>query len=162
MLVAVGRVDPEHLRKWAKSRVGYGSLDATFWLVGMEERSAAPLEELNARLAGDALEDLEAACRRINPSFERYFGRTPELQPTWSALIRAVLAARAEPTDTEAVKAYQAASIGRAGGDTLLTELMPLAVASIGDWPYGVLGIPEVADRGPYREAFLSSRHSLL
>jgi hypothetical protein len=157
------QVEPQALVDWMTTRLGYGERAARGWFIGMEEACEDAME-LPARIAGGALEDLEAALTRIG-RYADLLAASPSLQSTWAPLIRAWLVASsmAESPSTSDVRQYQRHRWGRAGmtpaGETLLVELLPLPSPSIQDWPYEGLG---VGTRREYQRRCLPQRIEML
>jgi hypothetical protein len=78
------------------------------------------------------------------------------LRPTWSAMSRLVLRLTGESNwrDRELVRWYQVNRLGRAGGETFLTEALPFPCPSTALWPYASL----FATRDAYRTRVLPDR----
>ncbi|HJY85019.1 MAG TPA: hypothetical protein VKK81_28545 [Candidatus Binatia bacterium] len=63
------------------------------------------------------------------------------------------------PTNTEAIRAYQGGTLGRANGMNCILELLPLPSPSTSQWLYSTCaGIPWLRDRVTYREHVAPSR----
>jgi len=127
-----------------KTRIGYGHLDAPYWYVGIEE--AGKPDERDERMAAPGIEDLHMAHYgkfggRYNDHFQ---GSNAKLQPTWANLIRAHLVALGcDAPSLKQIREYQATRWGRSDGDTLLTELYPLASPSFKNNPARTLIRPD-------------------
>ena len=131
----------EHLLNF----VGYGRLDAPVWFLGMEE-------------AGGGDDNLRAAeirngggLRRGAPAAgitKHHEGRRV-IQRTWRGMCVIMLKLAGRATDAESIRAYQAESLGRSGGETLLVELMPIPKPSVGAWEYAEL-LPQFGSREEY------------
>jgi hypothetical protein len=132
----------EHLLNF----VGYGRLDAPVWFLGMEEAGGGE-DNLRARLKLRAVEDC-AEAHRILGITKHHWGRRV-IQHTWRGMCYIMLKLDNKATDAESIRTYQAASLGRFGGQTLLIELMPVPKSSIGAWGYEEL-IPQYASREDY------------
>ncbi len=126
--------------------VGYGRLDAPVWFLGMEEAGGGE-DNLRARLKFRAVEDC-AEAHRILGITKHHWGRRV-IQRTWRGMCYIMLKLDNKATDAENIRAYQAESLGRFGGQTLLVELMPVPKSSIGAWGYEEL-IPQYASREDY------------
>jgi hypothetical protein len=149
----------DQLGRWMESRIGYGALDASGWFLGLEESCHCEVE-LDARIRGGALEDLEQSLLRMRECYPHLLTDEPDLQATWRPLMRAwIVASEAkEPTQLE-LRHYQRQKWGRAGADHLLTELLPLPAPATNTWPYGArFGI----SRSDYESQWLPQRISLL
>lgn len=114
---------------------GYGNKRAPYWFIGMEE-------------GGGSIAELEKRVRLYNTveylhSSPAKIGLTTKYLhvPTWRVMSKLVMALNGEPDWQETARArdYQANKLGRADGDTFLTELMPLPARSIGVWPYDTI-----------------------
>ena len=117
----------ENHLQWMEQRVGYGRLDAPYWFVGMEEAGRA--DEISTRMAAPFVEDLyDAHWGAFGGRYDNLFHpRNASLQRTWAKLIRALLVAKGEAPTLHEIKRYQALRWGRVDGETLLTELYPVA-----------------------------------
>lgn len=121
--------------------LGYGNLGGRFWFIGMEERGAdTDLDlELRWRLTFQPIDDLMEVHERWvrfkpNEPFDRR-----RLIPTWSVMSKLVLRLSGSPDwqDVASVRRCQAERLGRKGGDTFLTEILPLPAPNLASWPYG-------------------------
>lgn len=146
-------VDEETLQAFTAGRIGYGNLDAPYWLLGREEHTDAPVVEIPLRLQGPPLEDLHAAHEKL-PEGLQWFGEKPSLQATWHKLIVALLTATGRPAEEADVRAYQATKLGRTAGETLMMTLYPLPAQGIkAPWPYAdATDLPHLATRAAYEE----------
>jgi hypothetical protein len=161
-------LDTALLRPYADTFYGYGHYGAPFWFVGMEEGGGDVIERVHARLrawdtrGGQELEDLKPFSRAFGEG--RWFdGPRPRLQPTWSRLIRILLAAEGRDLSRESVRRYQAEQLGRSAGDTALLELLPLPSPSAGQWNYGDWSpLPQLVTRPLYRQYYSSRRADYL
>ena len=132
----------EHLLNF----IGYGSLDAPVWFLGMEEAGGGEAN-LRARLKFHEVEDCAEAHRLLGITKHHEGKRV--IQRTWRGMCYLMLKMDGKATDAESIRAYQAESLGRFGGQTLLVELMPIPKAGIGAWGYEEL-IPQYASREDY------------
>jgi hypothetical protein len=66
-----------------------------------------------------------------------------------------------QPVDPESIRRYQAESLGRFGGQTLLAELMPIPKPGIGAWGYESL-IPQFRSREDYCQQIKPRQLALL
>ena len=110
---------------------GYGRKAAPYWFIGMEEGGGS-LEELRKRAGSfNPVEDLYAAHKKIGFSMHRHV-------PTWRVMSKLIMAMQGTSgwEETSSAREYQATRLGRADGDTFLTELLPLPSRSTGVWPY--------------------------
>ena len=110
---------------------GYGRKTAPYWFLGMEE-GGGTIEQLRERARlYDPAEDLYSAHKKLG------FDITGHV-PTWRVMSKLIMAMQGKPgwEKTASARGYQANKLGRADGDTFLTELMPLPCRSIGVWPY--------------------------
>ncbi len=132
----------EHLLNF----VGYGRLDAPVWFLGREEAGGGE-DNLRARLKFRAVEDCAEAHRILGITKHHWDRRV--IQRTWRGMCYIMLKLDNKATDTESIRTYQAESLGRFGGQTLLVELMPVPKSSIGAWGYEEL-VPQYASREDY------------
>jgi hypothetical protein len=145
--------------------IGFGRRDAPVVFIGMEEGLRDPdalLEDLNVRSSyRDAVMDLAEAHRGIAGT-ERYFepDHAPR-QPTWRVMADLMLRREGDGHPTgEQRRTYRALRLGRANGETLLTELLPYPHPKRSDWLYGRFG--RYQTREAYSEALLPARVDLL
>lgn len=152
------------LQRWLAGRIGYGSLRADWWFLGMEEACEDSDAELSARLSGELLEDFLGGHRKLFPRCRNLFEAPVKAQPTLRPLIKTLLAAAGRSCDLSQIKDYQAKSWARTGGETLQTELMPLPAPSAAAWPnyYVASGLPELATRAMYEAHWRPRRMELL
>ncbi|QDT71744.1 hypothetical protein I41_09040 [Lacipirellula limnantheis] len=156
------------LQRFIEQFLGYGSLSAPLWLVGMEEAGGTSPRDLECRVAawnecgGEPVVDLMDFHHRIG--CDQYFGVRPKRQVTWARLAQIVLAWEGLCRGRDAVLAFQSQHLGRKGGTTLLAELMPLPKATVTSWPYAPLAtrLPYLRSVGRYRDAVLPKRVELL
>jgi hypothetical protein len=160
-------IDSRLLLEYMQGFVGFGSFDADFWFVGMEQGGGETLEELSRRVSvwdqfgRPNLTDLRSYHEAIGDF--RWYGVAPRIQPTWDKIIRLVLAARRSEVSTTLIRSYQVDSFARSSGETLITELLPLPSRSIGDWIYGQLdSIPMLVDRETYSAEMTPYRIQML
>lgn len=148
--------------------VGYGSLDAKTWFIGIEEGGGKSTNELMQRVsiwsaqgAGPTL-DLFSFHQALG--MPQFFGPQARLQKTWACLSRIMLIRRGVPSSTDAIRVYQSSELGRHVGETLLAELMPLPKPSQSSWPYQELGESFAFLKSPttYLEAIRPQRIQLL
>lgn len=141
--------------------VGYGRLDAPTWFLGMEEgRSEDAARRLQCQLQLGQVADLRQAHLDVF-QFMRFHGAQPKIQATWGTMCKIMLLlAGTEPT-TDLVRHYQAHRLGRLDGETLLTELLPIASPNAGMWDYASL-LPSFPDRRTYERLVLPRRVELL
>jgi hypothetical protein len=132
--------------------VGYGNPDGRFWFVGMEEAGdLKPAELLTRAREFHVIDDLARAH-----ALPGYLTDMTKLRPTWSAMSRLVLRLSGEANwrDRDLVRWYQMNRLGRANGETFLTEALPLPCPSTAQWPYESL----FATRDMYRGKLLRRR----
>ena len=112
---------------------GYGKKTAPYWFLGMEEGGGS-IEELLKRVRlFDPVEYLHSSHAKIGLEDTMY-----RHVPTWRIMSKLTTALQGTPgwQKTSSAREYQATRLGRADGDTFLTELMPLPCPSVGAWPY--------------------------
>jgi len=119
----------EHLLQF----VGYGTLGADVWFIGMEEAGGGEAS-LRTRLQFDPVEDCADAHRLLG--ITKHHWGPKRIQPTWGGMTRVMLALKGIPPTTENVREYQASRLGRHDGCTLLAELMPIPKPHVSAWGY--------------------------
>ncbi len=151
------------LEDFISSFYGYGTYQAPYWFIGMEEGGGNTIAEISKRLevwdkrGRKELEDVAQYSREIGVT--HFFGDRARLQTTWNKLIRVVLTAKNLKFDTETVREYQKSSLGTTDGDTCLLELFPLPSPSTSMWQYGENSkLSYLLNRETYREHVVSSR----
>ena len=157
------RLDDDALDGYARTVYGYGSYDAPYWLVGIEEGSSGTPDEIARRLARwrdrgrTELDDVAEYHRTIGE--HRWFGSAPTYQPTWGPLIRLLLSAQGRPGDLPDMFRYQAKELGRRSSQACLLELLPLPVKKTDAWPYGEWSrLPHPATRRLYVAHYIPTR----
>jgi hypothetical protein len=149
-------LDPVVLQSYIERFYGHGSYEAKYWFIGMEFGGGGSLEEIVSRIegwhgrGGKELEDLGpqgvgAGSRWFHPPYP--------LQPTWAKLIRIMLSAEGQGTDSESLRAYQRDRLGRQGGLDCILELLPLPSPGLGHWKF----YPDIAGKYP-QLAYLKDR----
>ena len=151
------------LTEYMTTFFGYGRYEGDWWLVGMEEGGGDTVQDIEARLrvwnvrGRRELEDVEMFTYSIAHS--KWFVRGAPLQPTWAKLIRLISAAEGGSVDTESIRAYQAARLGRHDSNNCILELLPLPSPSVQDWIYGQhSSLGELRDRATYTAAIAPQR----
>jgi hypothetical protein len=132
----------EHLLRF----VGYGRLDALVWFLGMEEAGGGE-QNIRTRLKFRFVEDCAEAHQLLGITKHHWGKRV--IQRTWRGMCYIMLKLENKSTDAESIRCYQAESLGRFGGQTLLVELMPIPKPNIGAWGYEKL-IPQFTSREDY------------
>jgi hypothetical protein len=90
------RFDEERLCFWLRHRIGYGSLQARGWFLGLEERCRTD-EEIPSRLRGQILEDLFEAHRGAPAYADLFQSPNGRIESTWGPQIACWLAFRQDP-----------------------------------------------------------------
>jgi len=128
----------ELLTSFIDNFYGYGNYQAPYWFIGMEEGGGETFEEINMRLQAwqqrgrQELEDLAEYHKAIG--ITKFFIDPAKLQRTWNKLIRILLAAEGRDTSILNVRDYQSNYLGRTGGSSCLTELLPLPSPGTNKW----------------------------
>jgi hypothetical protein len=155
------------LRAFIERFFGYGAWTAPVWFVGMEEGGGGTTEEVERRIEAwsdrgrNELEDLVAYHQAIGVT--RHITDRPALQASWAKMARVLLASRGEVVTTDAVRAYQRDQLGRWGGASCITELLPLPSPGVNDWLYANnSAIPYLATRLQYRRELVAPRTAAL
>lgn len=136
---------------------GYGNLQGSHWLIGMEEGGGHSCEEVQARLSAweergmQPIEDIAAYHTAFGAS--HLFQAQPTIQPTWGKLIRLLLAANGEASvTTQQVREFQREQLARPTSDHAIIELFPLPSPSTNHWLYGDCStLPYLQNRDHYR-----------
>jgi len=126
--------------------IGYGSLDAPLWFIGMEESLGkrpgftnwTAIQELEIRATWNRVMDVRDAHVQLG---DHYWLRRNYSQ-VWKFMVqmaRGLLHREANWRDTQRAHEYVIQMLGLSDGETLLGEVMPLPASSIGDWPYAGL-----------------------
>lgn len=143
-----------HLLKF----IGYGSISAPVWFLGMEEGGGGE-ENLRKRLTFEAIEDCKQAHAKLG--ITHFHGDHPRIQRTWRSMCYIMLSLSNQAPTKSAIREYQSAKLGRANGDTLLIELMPIPKPRVSNWEYEKL-LPQYASRDDYYQSVLPQRTRLL
>lgn len=160
-------IDDALLQRYMETFVGFGSYEADFWFVGMEQGGGRDLEEMQRRLVAWKRQECEEVVdfSKYHDDIDesRWMGANARIQPTLGKMIRIALAARGQAVTPAAVREYQTKRFARTGGETLIAELFPLPSRSIGHWIYSELqSLPHLKTRESYRMALRDRRMSLL
>lgn len=99
--------------------VGYGTLDADVWFLGMEEAGGGE-DNIRTRVDFEPVEDCAAAHQKLGV-LELHTGKR-KIQRTWRGMCYIMLALEGKEPHTEEIRSYQAEHLGRFGGNTLLTN----------------------------------------
>ena len=151
-MVSISPEQFEHLNAF----VGYGNPSGRYWFVGMEEhieRDADLGRHIAVRSSWEPVADLAEAHESLGL---KIVGDVK----TWSfmAKIIACLGGSDNWRDQQSAKNYWRKHLGRRGGATFLTEILPLPAPSSGEWPYRDL----YETRAEYQEKVTPSRIQLL
>lgn len=142
------------LQDYMHGFIGYGSLSAPLWFIGMEEGMGQ--ETLEERLQAwqdlgrTATLDIRRFHERIHET--RWFSLMPTIQRTWRRLIIVALRYLGESVDRERIRLYQASRL--ATQTEALLELMPLPHKGLGEWDHQGL----FASRDDYLSAIAPRR----
>jgi GNAT superfamily N-acetyltransferase len=158
---AAGMIEWDRIERF----IGFGRRDAPVVFIGMEE-GLKEASALDADLAIRSTYELEVMdhkeAHRGVAGTERYFDPAfAPRQPTWRVMADLMLrrAGMAQPTGIHR-RRYRALNLGRAHGDTLLTELLPYPHPKASDWLYERFGRHRT--REAYLAALLPARKRLL
>ncbi|KAF0813522.1 hypothetical protein IGB42_01873 [Andreprevotia sp. IGB-42] len=143
-------LDDDLLALFLASFYGYGNLAAPIWFIGMDEPGNNTLAHISQRLqtweerGATPLEDLAGFHQAIGST--RFFDETAVPHPTWSRLIRVLLASQGQPCDAADLLRYQVQQLARNGGGSCLMELLPLL--STRKWLYATHShLPQLQSR---------------
>jgi hypothetical protein len=128
--------------------LGYGNPAGRFWFVGMEEGTGGSdkflAENVSVRLRFPAeIMDMAVAHSKDylgqldsdeGMSWDFKTGKPPSVWIYMAKFVRALQGA-GDWADKEQAKGYVREKLGRIGGDTLVTELLPLPKRAAGMWP---------------------------
>ncbi len=138
--------------------IGYGNLRAPVWFLGMEERGLGT-ERLRQRLNFSPVEDLDRAQRLLG--IRQHHMPPVRLEAHWSTMAKIMLMlTHLAPTPSN-LRVYQAAQLGRTGGDTLLVQFWPLPTPNMIEWPYAGM-FEQFHTRDDYRRHVKPLRVELL
>jgi hypothetical protein len=126
--------------------IGYGTLDADVWFLGMEEAGGGE-ENIRTRLNFRPVEDNAEAHKMLGVTHLHWGKR--KIQRAWRGMCYIMLRLEDQEPTRENTRTYQAEKLGRFGGNTLLTELMPIPKPKVKRWDYEEL-IPQFASREEY------------
>ncbi len=143
----------KELRRLSKF-IGYGTLHADIWFLGMEEGGGGP-DNIHRRLKFGRVEDSAAAHKILG--IEEYHWGKKKIQRTWRGMCFIMLGLDGKKITQENIRHYQAESLGRLCGRTLLTELMPIPKPKIDYWKYNNL-IPQFASSKEYYSSIKPNR----
>lgn len=138
--------------------VGYGSLNAEVWFLGMEEAGGGEAN-IRTRLQFRPVEDCAQAHQLLG--ITKLHGGKRVIQRTWRGMCYIMLCLENIEPSRENIRQYQAEKLGRFGGNTLLTELMPIPKPKISNWGYEEL-IPQYSSRKEYYQIVKPRRTQFL
>ena len=149
---------------------GYGSYEAPWWFIGMEEGGGNDEAEVIRRLlAWDKrgrleLEDVTEYHREFGVT--KFWKTMPPTQPTWRQLIRLLLTAKLNQTGQvtlNQIREYQRDKWGRHGSETCLLDLLPLPSPKANAWGYNVWSnMSQLLSRDSYREWLAPKRIEII
>lgn len=154
------------IKERIKNFWGYGSLDASTWLIGMEEglEPEATLEHLAGRFRvadGRATTDMRCGMENVY-GHGRWFNKDASVQPTWKYPIALYLYFKNGRAPTkEEIRDYQALKLGDSEAkETMTVELMPLPSNKTREstWLYSTLGILGLSTRAEYLATYKPER----
>lgn len=156
-------LDDSILQEFIDQFLGYGSFEAPFWFVGMEEGGGNSVFEINKRVSvwkemgGSTLVDLFEYHQKIG--LTEFFGDKARLQKTWSKIIRVIFGIHKCDVDNNGIREYQNRFLGRKDRETCLIELLPLPSPNTSGWLYGEFSqIAYLKDRETYQNKVRSMR----
>jgi hypothetical protein len=126
--------------------IGYGTLAADVWFLGMEEAGGGE-DNIHTRLNFQTVEDCAKAHKLLGVT-KLHWGKRI-IQPTWRGMCYIMLRLQGQEPTRSSIRRYQAEELGRFGGTTLLTELMPIPKPNFSGWAYDKL-IPQFSSRSEY------------
>lgn len=136
----IERLDNDLLEAFTEGFFGYGNYEGKFWFVGIEEAGGESFEEMNSRITTwdrrgrREIEDVWEYHTDIG--ITENFDEKIKIQRTWSGLIKFIYGLNGKQPTYEEIREYQRNMLGRAGGETCLIELLPLANQSTRHWNY--------------------------
>ena len=144
--------------------ISYGRLEAPLWFLGLEEGLGkrykadhwSPAWELETRAAWPPVIDMRQAHETLlDPYWDS--GKYSQVWLVMAQLARGILQRAADWHDPDKARVYVTESLGRAGGETLLGEMLPLPERYRRHWSYPFL-FPSKED---YEWAILPQRRAL-
>lgn len=122
--------------------IGYGRLETPLWFLGMEEgiggqAGLAQVEQniLTRAAHFQSVEDLATSHDHFDYDV-RVQNKFTHVWLWMAKLTRALLHQASDWQDVQQAKDYIRTKLGRANGETLLTELLPLPALGLGHWIY--------------------------
>ena len=111
---------------------GFGNKKAPYWFLGMEEGGGSMEQLLERAKSFGPVEHLHCSLSKIGLDTKYHY------VAVWRSMSMLIMAIQGTPGWQEKSSAleYQATKLGRADGDTFLTELMPLPCPNMTSWPY--------------------------
>lgn len=140
------------------SFIGYGDVRANVWFIGMEE-GGGDEENLRRRLNFEKVEDCRDAMEKLG--IRDWHWGTQRIQRTWRGMCHIMLVLGGVQPSREEIRKYQVEMLGRAAGDTLLTELMPIPKPRLNTWTYSEL-FPQFGNAEEYYSEVKPGRIKML
>jgi hypothetical protein len=144
----------EHLLNF----IGFGRLDADVWFLGMEEAGGGEAN-IRTRLKFRPVMDNAEAHKMLDVTHLHWGKR--KIQRTWRGMCYIMLCLDGTEPTTQNIREYQAEKLGRYGGNSLLTELMPIPKPKVQRWDYEEF-IPQFASREEYYSVVRPRRVAML
>ncbi len=139
--------------------VGYGSLSAPVWFIGLEEAGEGE-DRLLVRTTFDRIMDILKAHEQLE--LIDNFGEDAVQQRTWWNMCQVMLLLSGIPDPSSQDRlTYQTQRLGRREGETLLIEAMSVPNTSLNKWDYPNL-LPNYANRKDFRNRYLPQRLGLI
>lgn len=140
-------LDDQLVQSFMTNFFGYGSLEASYWFIGMEEAGGATEEEIQNRMdrwkhigSGKTVDNFEfhnGVKDGDGKSLGYLFEPNASIQPTWRGLIRIYLTAIGMTAmQLEDVRLAQINNWGRMSSNNCLLEILPLPSPGTDHWNY--------------------------
>lgn len=159
-------LDDSILSSYIEEFFGYGSLDADYWFIGIEEGGGNSLKNIKGRIevwkkrGANELEELHSYVAAQGNS--KLFSEGARIQPTWGKLIRIQYGMKRIRPSKKEVREHQRKNL-TVSDDTCLLELLPLPRRGKGSWKYNKWsGLEILESRKKYKTHILEKRRRKL
>jgi hypothetical protein len=124
-------MDP--LEEMARYCLGYGTWEAPYWFIGLEEGMSGTLEDRIKAWQKHGRQTGLSDCKKFHEEIKVYkhHQNSPPLESTWRVLILILLTYLGRKNDEGELKNYQCSQLGMENGETALLELFGLPAKNI-------------------------------
>jgi hypothetical protein len=154
------------LRNYMNRFFGYGSWNAPYWFIGIEEADCGePITDRLERWRRRDCSDLEDFAQfHENTQHCRFIGKKPAYQRTWGSLVKIFLSFKGVDWDKATVLDFQGNTFARRNKEVAAIDLFPLPSRSVNHWSYRTqfANVPFLKSRELYEHTLFPRRQRVL